>query len=73
MTPGQSNRHLSRTQIEVLASIADGSNEYVGFDGNERRTCGSLVRRGLAYRTPSGELPLYAITPTGRERLERCR
>lgn len=68
---GQSVSHLSESQREVLSRIA-ARHLYVGFDGNEDRTCRSLVRRGLARRQ-EGQLPKYAITPTGRARLDRCR
>jgi len=68
---GQSDRHLSRTQIEALASV-EAEIHWFGIDGNQERTLRSLARRGLVERKRGGKT-FWAITSTGRARLRRCR
>jgi hypothetical protein len=59
---------LTGNQLIVLRKVARGTDEYLGNDGHERRTCRSLVRRGFLRLGPVGALPLFELTDAGRDR-----
>lgn len=57
---------LSEPQLDVLKRIG-AREEYVGVDGNERRTARSLVKRKLLIVNRGDVRRLYSLSDAGRK------
>jgi hypothetical protein len=70
--PAMSLIVLTRKQLGVLESLARPSemSEYYGAPTDELQAISELEAKGLAARTPVGELPPWRLTAFGRRTLK---